>query len=162
VVFETSSETVKYCPSCARAYRISRGLNKPDGWERKTEDRKSYDKVYRSLNKDKFASYEKKRKPRSAEYNRRKYETKMKRLHGEGYVVGNNKSATRTRVLTIEEAKLRHNSRRICHRAVRSGKILKSPCFVCGVAEVEAHHYDYNKPLDVTWLCKQHHREVHQ
>jgi hypothetical protein len=46
--------------------------------------------------------------------------------------------------------------------AVRSGKLVKSPCAFCGAAErVEAHHHDYSKPLDVTWLCKPCHRRFH-
>lgn len=45
--------------------------------------------------------------------------------------------------------------------AVRSGKMVKQPCHVCGELKVEAHHPDYSRPLDVVWLCKAHHREVH-
>lgn len=33
---------------------------------------------------------------------------------------------------------------------------------MCGTTEhVVAHHHDYSKPLDVTWLCEQHHKDVH-
>lgn len=46
--------------------------------------------------------------------------------------------------------------------AVRTGKLIKLPCIVCGSLEVEAHHPDYSKPLDVIWLCKTHHHEVHK
>lgn len=44
--------------------------------------------------------------------------------------------------------------------AVRAGKILPLPCFVCG-EKAEAHHPDYSRPLDVVWLCPSHHREAH-
>lgn len=37
----------------------------------------------------------------------------------------------------------------------------RKPCEVCGATKVEAHHDDYTKPLDVRWLCKRHHAEVH-
>ena len=33
--------------------------------------------------------------------------------------------------------------------ALRSGKLTKEPCEVCGAKKVEAHHDDYSKPLDV-------------
>ena len=47
-------------------------------------------------------------------------------------------------------------------RAVRDGKIAKLPCAFCGEAEnLEAHHHDYSKPLDVTWLCRPCHRRFH-
>ena len=42
--------------------------------------------------------------------------------------------------------------------AVRTGKIKKLPCKVCGYEIVEAHHEDYSKPLEVIWLCREHHR----
>ena len=43
---------------------------------------------------------------------------------------------------------------------VRLGKIQKQPCEVCGSLNVEAHHDDYSKPLEVRWLCHRHHREL--
>ncbi len=45
--------------------------------------------------------------------------------------------------------------------AVHRGKLQKQPCEVCGVDAVEAHHEDYERPLDVRWLCLTHHRELH-
>ena len=48
--------------------------------------------------------------------------------------------------------------------AVANGTLVKQPCNVCGLAEgrIEAHHEDYNMPLDVVWLCPKHHRETHR
>ena len=46
--------------------------------------------------------------------------------------------------------------------ALKSGKINKQPCFVCGELKVEAHHADYSAPLAISWLCKQHHLELHK
>lgn len=46
--------------------------------------------------------------------------------------------------------------------AVRTGKLQKLPCWTCGDEKVEAHHYDYSKPLDVVWLCRKHHVELHK
>ena len=45
--------------------------------------------------------------------------------------------------------------------AIKSGKLLEMPCIVCG-DKAEAHHPDYSRPLDVIWLCKKHHTEVHK
>jgi hypothetical protein len=46
--------------------------------------------------------------------------------------------------------------------AIRFGLIERGPCDVCGTTEgIEAHHEDYSRPLDVRWLCRKHHGEVH-
>ena len=41
--------------------------------------------------------------------------------------------------------------------ALRDGKLVRQPCVVCG-EPAQAHHEDYSKPLEVTWLCFRHHR----
>jgi hypothetical protein len=64
-------------------------------------------------------------------------------------------------VLTAEERRIRHNARRMTRRARANGKITAIPCVVCGDSEVEAHHPDYSRPLDVVWLCRKHHHEIH-
>lgn len=45
--------------------------------------------------------------------------------------------------------------------AIRSGKLIRLPCEICGYEKSEAHHDDYTKPLDVRWLCRKHHLEHH-
>jgi hypothetical protein len=46
--------------------------------------------------------------------------------------------------------------------AIRRGRLVKEPCTMCGTTErVHAHHKDYAKPLDVTWLCAKCHRRIH-
>lgn len=46
--------------------------------------------------------------------------------------------------------------------AIRDGKLIKQPCEVCSTTvNVQAHHDDYSKPLDVRWLCIPHHAEHH-
>jgi hypothetical protein len=44
---------------------------------------------------------------------------------------------------------------------LRKGSLIKQPCEVCGTAEAEAHHKDYSRPLEITWLCKPHHLLEH-
>jgi hypothetical protein len=46
-------------------------------------------------------------------------------------------------------------------KAVRSGKIKRLPCEVCGDPNVHGHHRDYSKPLEVIWLCARHHHAAH-
>lgn len=45
--------------------------------------------------------------------------------------------------------------------AIRDGRLVKRPCAGCGSNEVQAHHHDYSKPLDVEWLCFVCHRKEH-
>lgn len=47
------------------------------------------------------------------------------------------------------------------NRAVRNGKLIKKPCFICDSSKSVAHHSDYNKPLQVIWVCRIHHRSIH-
>jgi len=54
----------------------------------------------------------------------------------------------------------RINARNAVYHALRSGKIKKKPCF-CGKTSVQAHHLNYDCPLEVIWLCPIHHRVLH-
>lgn len=45
--------------------------------------------------------------------------------------------------------------------AVRDGRLTPEPCFICG-DKAQAHHPDYDRPLDVTWLCPEHHKAAHR
>jgi hypothetical protein len=50
----------------------------------------------------------------------------------------------------------------LAYRAIRSGKLTRGVCVVCGKPKAYAHHEDYNKPLDVVWLCQKHHLQMHK
>lgn len=45
--------------------------------------------------------------------------------------------------------------------AVKTGRLKKLPCDDCGDPKSQGHHPDYNKPLEVIWLCDRHHKELH-
>ncbi len=53
----------------------------------------------------------------------------------------------------------RHYARMLTSMAIRFGYLVPKPCEVCGTPEgVQAHHTQYDKPLDgLRWLCEAHH-----
>lgn len=57
------------------------------------------------------------------------------------------------------EKYLAHN---IVNNAIRDGFLVKKECERCGDKKSQAHHDDYSKPLDIVWLCSQHHHDRHK
>jgi hypothetical protein len=62
--------------------------------------------------------------------------------------------------------KLKNKEKEFAHNAVEvavnNGSLIKTPCVKCGDVKSEGHHEDYSKPLEVIWLCKKHHLEIHR
>lgn len=61
----------------------------------------------------------------------------------------------------------RRKAREAAGNAIRDGRLKVCPCERCGYAVgVHAHHEDYSKPLEVTWLCRPchgaRHREINE
>jgi hypothetical protein len=56
----------------------------------------------------------------------------------------------------------RESSRSAVRYALRVGKLVALPCFICG-DKAQAHHSSYasDMKLAVTWLCQKHHNQVH-
>lgn len=48
-------------------------------------------------------------------------------------------------------------------KAIREGVLIRQPCNQCGgpASKSHAHHEDYSRPLDVTWVCSRCHRLRH-
>jgi len=59
---------------------------------------------------------------------------------------------------------------KIAWKAIKKGILIPQPCESCGAVgtmkdgrnAVQAHHDDYNKPLEVRWLCQRCHHEWHK
>jgi len=75
------------------------------------------------------------------------------------------------KVRNIERERSRHrvrterdNARQILNGAVRTGKVVKPvSCSDCGaIGKITGHHEDYNRPLDVVWLCYECHGLRHR
>jgi len=63
----------------------------------------------------------------------------------------------------------------IVNNSIRDGKLFREPCehktkkfkeiflmILCGKKNTHAHHDDYLKPLNIRWLCPEHHSEWHK
>lgn len=61
-----------------------------------------------------------------------------------------------------EEDRLKNNARSYLRVYIRRGKVARGLCEVCGDPKTVGHHNDYTKPLQVKWLCKKHHLEIHK
>ncbi len=63
-----------------------------------------------------------------------------------------------------KEHRLRHpekyKARTWVSNALRDRRLIKQACCVCGSLNSTAHHEDYNKPMEVVWVCQKHHREL--
>jgi len=62
----------------------------------------------------------------------------------------------------VEKNAIKRGVHIITGNAIRDGRLHKRPCSVCGDKKVNAHHDDYAKPLDVRWLCDNHHKLWHR
>lgn len=157
----------RMCRSCAKEYRIARGLQKPDGWIRKTSDRVAYGRAYQAKNRDRLrvahSRWVKAHPEARRAIEHRKYANSMKAKHGPGYVVGDpaNRSLRTKPGMALEEALRRRAARKKLSKALERGKIERLPCEICGTSKSESHHPDYDAPLAVVWLCRTHHRQIH-
>lgn len=59
------------------------------------------------------------------------------------------------------EARKKANARSYSRVYVERGVIEQKACEVCG-KKAERHHVDYDKPLELVFLCREHHLELHK
>ena len=56
------------------------------------------------------------------------------------------------------EERMKSNCRSYLHVYIKRGLVKRGACVLCGSEErIEGHHKDHGKPLDVVWLCRDHH-----
>ncbi len=55
----------------------------------------------------------------------------------------------------------KYKAYKIFAEALRKKILKKEPCIVCDEIKVDGHHSDYSKPLDVIWICHNHHKKFH-
>ena len=77
------------------------------------------------------------------------------------YYQKNKEKINKKRKEWFKKNRYKLNAHKKVHYALKVGKIKKQPCDICGCKKVEAHHDDYDKPLEVRWLCHKHHKRFH-
>lgn len=55
----------------------------------------------------------------------------------------------------------KYRAHNMVNNAVRDGNLFPEPCEICGMGLARGHHDDYAKPLNVRWLCPEHHKQWH-
>ena len=77
-------------------------------------------------------------------------------------IIKNNGFVPQRKVLTDEEKTRRKAARDYHNLMIKKGLVKRQNCEICSSdINVEAHHDDYARPLDVRWLCRVHHDEHH-
>src|SRR3990172_3681845 len=61
-----------------------------------------------------------------------------------------------------QEQRMKSNCRCYARIYQKRGKIISKPCEKCGSLNPQRHHEDYNKPLDIVFLCRECHLEYHK
>jgi hypothetical protein len=61
-----------------------------------------------------------------------------------------------------EEDKRRQSAHYAVRKAILNGMLKKFSCERCGNEKSLAHHEDYDKPLEVVWLCQPCHKKRHK
>jgi hypothetical protein len=87
---------------------------------------------------------------------------KARLAHYTEYDRQRSKDPARIRAIRMTRTTKKRRASIAVHNAVKRGKMTKLPCEVCGNPKSEAHHPDYDKPLDVMWLCRKHHADIHR
>lgn len=59
------------------------------------------------------------------------------------------------------EYRLRKKARNAISIRLKRGTMTRGDCAMCGLPDAQAHHNDYERPLDVVWLCEEHHTVIH-
>ena len=61
-----------------------------------------------------------------------------------------------------QEDKRRQRAHNLVRQAIQKELLVRKPCCRCGSEKSLAHHEDYDKPLDVMWLCQPCHKQRHK
>lgn len=71
-------------------------------------------------------------------------------------------AAHRTELATYRaDYQATHRTEQAAKQAAERAYPTTQPCVICGKPGVERHHPNYNKPLEIVWLCRSCHKRLH-
>jgi hypothetical protein len=158
------SITEKICSKCEKTLEVScfsrnkytkGGLN---AWCRECQS--AHSKEYYRNNGEERRRYARKHRLDHIEEYRAKARLEKKHLN-----MSDKEKARKKEYKRLYELKYpqRKRCKNIVKDHIKRGTLVKEPCEVCGESGwVHAHHTNYNKPLDVMWLCPIHHSQWHR
>lgn len=143
---------IKECRKCHSAkplteFYIQRGY--PSSWCRSCTI--AHNREWAAKNREKTREYKRAYAARNAEREAKRSRAKNRRMYAEGYRYKGDRERLRARAAVSN--------------AIRRGQLAKpAACPQCGTTgkRIDAHHEDYAKPLDVTWLCSRCHALEHK
>lgn len=102
-----------------------------------------------------------------SEYNKVRYASNPDKFKSavKSYRESNPEKVLETRLATNAKNPNKQNARRCVEAAIAAGVLTRPDhCYGCGCSaaehRIEAHHHDYNKPLEIIWLCTPCHRQM--
>ena len=139
------------CKDCVSEYKREHYLKNRDKYLDKAKAQRERDpEGYKAYMREYHADHSEELKQKHKEYMSNEKARELRNLTGKRY-------------RETSEGKFKERVRHKVLYALQKG-YLKKPdkCSICGVSvKVEAHHEDYNKPLEVIWLCKSCHENIH-
>lgn len=132
------------CPKCKRRDYMRGWYNRKTLEERREWIAKRDPAIVRANDRARYRKHRDKRLELAKEWTRK-----------------NAEKVRETQKRWVEENRDKRRAHSVVARAVRSGKLVRQPCNVCGAEKVHAHHSDHSKPLEVEWLCPSCHLAHH-
>ena len=152
---------MKVCKKC--------GIEKPiEDFYIHNQMRDGYLSFCKDCVKDRVSNHRQENLERIRKYDRNRPNAK-ERIKKEYEAIKNNKERYKRYLENKNKWGKENREKRNAHsrvqRAIENGLLIKpSTCQICGKCEceIQGHHHDYSKPLDVVWVCTECHGKLHK
>jgi hypothetical protein len=163
----TEEQRVSHNANCRKWYLEHREDQLKKGSARATKWRKEHPAEYQA--------YKERNRERAARLTRAWYRAHLEESRKKGIIRSREWAKThpnelRAQVAAYVQKRRRENpkvhkkeiTRAVTKWHLRTGKLEKNHnCEVCESSGTQCHHLDYSQPLDVVWLCKFCHKQLH-